>query len=1311
MRSWNLAIALVVGVGVAVILAFPGALSTLSPPVAARSVASISGVHKGAARPTLSNGLSPLYVSTTGVDSGDCSDSGLPCRTIQYAVDQAGAGSVVKVASGVYTDVHVRSRRDVTTTGIVTQVVYVSKTVTIRGGYTDAFIDPPDPEANPTTLDARGQGRGLYVTGFWAGSGQAVSSTVEGLHITGGDALDLGGHLDSEEDALDAGGGIYAIDAVLSLDSCGVSSNAASLGGGIYALSGTARLSHTVIFSNTGMGGGGVTLYASTAQLHGNSILSNTAIFGIGGGVYVQNSTATLNGNRIQGNLGDFRFGFCGGVYVYSSTVALTGNTIVGNEGLSGGGAYLGGSNATLKNNVVQDNTARGWGVSTGGGLRVLDSTVTLSGNTIQGNVADGAFGGSGGGVYLEGGNVTLDGNLILGNYAGGDGEFVADDGGGGVYLVSTVVTLTNNVVADNRADLAGGGLYVQGSSSRLLHNTIARNGAAGGTPGDILSTGVYVVEDLSGVPSTVVLTNTIIVSHGVGISVAGSGPHVVAVDGVLWYNTPNTVTRATTATVSVQTQHTGSPAFAADGYHLTAASAAIDAGLEAKVTTDIDGRPRLGDPDLGADEFGWTTFLPLAFRLDTPLPADIHGPGFADYSEITVTLPQSYEGYTLPVDLDTLGNIDRFAFSGAQSEFLAQSGFVVAPAEWLEFFQLYENASYNEMPVFVTTDSVYHVYHLLFDKMLRDLERERFEPDVRALTAACLRSARDLYDGLLGTELEDVARTVLAYFAVADGLIDPDAVAPPEVADLVAAELALIDAHVGLAPSPIFSRGCPGTCDPCAVAPPPECADQPCMCEDYSQYLPRGHYTRSEQLQRYFRTMMWYGHINMRLKVPDETRVALIITHVLRSTNVNGDQAADVWARVYDPTVFIVGKADDLGFHEYGALWDVVFGADAPVSDVADETKLAAFIEAARQLPPPQVNGMWVYIWEDVEQATQGFRFMGQRFVLDAYIFDELTFREVGTSLAPRMLPKGLDVMAALGSEQAYEILDQMGETAYLNYPEQMAKLRGEISALALDSWTQNLYWNWLYSLGPLLEEKGVEYPAFMQTQAWTRRDLHTALGSWTELKHDTILYAKQVMPPPSSIPPPDLCNGWVEPNPKAYARLLALTRMARAGLESRGLLTEDTDASLTHLDDLLVFLLDVAQRELAGELLTDEDYRRVKAYGSELEDLTLAATDVEQGEGEPIFDEDDQAAIVADVATSPEGQVLEEAIGRIFEIFVVVPDGAGGLHIARGGVFSYYEFPWPMSDRLTDETWRAMVATGQAPERPGWTALFVGE
>ena len=693
------------------------------------------------------------------------------------------------------------------------------------------------------------------------------------------------------------------------------------------------------------------------------------------------------------------------------------------------------------------------------------------------------------------------------------------------------------------------------------------------------------------------------------------------------------------------------------------------------------------------------------------PPPPDVRGPGFAAYPDIPVTLPSTYEGYGLPVDLAALGNYDRFTFSDAQSALLAQNGFVVGPAEWLEFFQVYENARYEEIPVFVTTDSVFHVYHLLFDKMLRDLEREHFEPEIRALTAACLQSAIDLRADLQGTELEDEARRVVAYFAVADALINPQpAITPPDVVDMVAGELALIEAHEGLKPSPIFSQDCPDNCDPCDTMPPPECLDQPCLCEDYSQYVPRGHYTRSEQLQRYFRAMMWYGRINMRLQRPGETRMALLITYILRNTDVNGQPAAGVWARVYDPTVFIVGKADDLGFHEYGALWDTTFGPDAPASAIAGETKFAAFVEAARQLPPPQINSMWVYIWEDEEQVTQGFRFMGQRFVLDAYIFEELVWREVGTMDNPRMLPKGLDVMAALGSEEAYAILDEMGETAYLHYPEQMAKLREEVGALQMDSWTQNLYWAWLYAFGPLLEPKGERYPAFMQTEGWTRKDLHAALGSWTELKHDTILYAKQVMAELGGGPPPEPPHGWVEPNPEAYARLLALTRMTRDGLESRGLLTENTDANLLRLDDLLAFLLDVSQRELAGESLTGEDYERIKFYGGELEVMTLAAAD-QEGEGRPFFEEDEQAALVADVATDPTGYVLEEAIGRIFDIYVAVPDGAGGLHIAKGGVFSYYEFPWPMADRLTDEKWREMLAAGEAPERPEWTASFVSE
>jgi hypothetical protein len=251
------------------------------------------------------------------------------------------------------------------------------------------------------------------------------------------------------------------------------------------------------------------------------------------------------------------------------------------------------------------------------------------------------------------------------------------------------------------------------------------------------------------------------------------------------------------------------------------------------------------------------------------------------------------------------------------------------------------------------------------------------------------------------------------------------------------------------------------------------------------------------------------------------------------------------------------------------------------------------------------------------------------------------------------------------------------------------------------------------LYALQAVVAPKDEAYPSFMRTQAWARKDLHTALGSWTELKHDTILYAKQVMAElgGGGMEPPPV-RGYVEPNPEAYARLLALARMTRAGLEEQGILTENVGFLLSELEDMLTFLQSVAERELAGGEIGGDDYERIKFYGGWLERMTLAAADPAEGEGyRTEFSEDEQAALVADVATDPNGQVLEEAIGRIYEIYAVVPDGIGGLQIARGGVFSYYEFPWEIRDRLTNEKWRAMVAAGEQPPQPEWTGMFITE
>ena len=725
-------------------------------------------------------------------------------------------------------------------------------------------------------------------------------------------------------------------------------------------------------------------------------------------------------------------------------------------------------------------------------------------------------------------------------------------------------------------------------------------------------------------------------------------------------------------------------------------------------VTPTTEPGPPIMEPSAASPTAGATSLpenTPAVVPTIQPLPPEaVYPPQFAQYQLPSVSLPVQFSGgYSLPVDLNQVQAMDAITLSDAQRALLAKNGFAVAapvPGQYNEFYQVYESIRYvTEQPVFATTDSVFHVYHLIFDKMLRDLERDSFIATLEQMTRALVSASQAQFQELQGTALEEPARRNLAFFAVAGQLIGlPDPV-PSEVADLVSAELSLIEAHAGPQVSPIWDRS--------------DLPDDKRLIEDYSQYIPRGHYTRSEALQRYFKTMIWYGRMTFRLRDDFETQRALLVTQALRTASTaNGTQVLTLWKNIYEPTVFIVGKADDLSYFEYGALSDEVFGQNPDLSAFGDPGLLTVFKEAAKHLPPPQVNSMWVWIWEDKTEATQGFRLMGQRFTLDAYVFGQMIWRNVGTSLEPRGLPKGLDFFAAMGSDEALSLLQDMGENQYENFDSQMTKVRQEIAGLEQDSWTQNLYWNWLYALQPVIEPKDGRYPSFMQTQAWTRKDLQTALGSWTELKHDTILYAKQVMAEMGGGGPDHPPHGYVEPNPEAYARLLALAEMTRSGLSERGLLSDLTSGNLTNLSDMLQFMQNVSERELKDETLTDEEYWRIQYFGGQLEALTLAASDCDQGDPTSCRDlSDKKAALIADVATglAPDGSVvaLEEAVGQPVPIYVVLPDSP--LRMGVGAVFSYYEFPVAVADRMTDEQWQVQVEAGSQPPQPDWVHLFV--
>jgi hypothetical protein len=304
---------------------------------------------------------------------------------------------------------------------------------------------------------------------------------------------------------------------------------------------------------------------------------------------------------------------------------------------------------------------------------------------------------------------------------------------------------------------------------------------------------------------------------------------------------------------------------------------------------------------------------------------------------------------------------------------------------------------------------------------------------------------------------------------------------------------------------------------------------------------------------------------------------------------------------------------------------------------------------------------------------------------------------------MGQRIMPRGLDIMTLLGSTRARELLDAEGDTAYEFYDRQIENLSANFSSINVTEWNRNLYWGWLYTLKPLLSTFDTRYPSFMQSDAWMDKELQTSLASWTELRHDTILYAKQSYTLRNTgIPPEEKpVVGYVEPVPEFYGRIHALTRMTRIGLTDLHALNETETNRLNNLETILKRLLNISTDELEGKELNESDYSFIRSFGEELERVVTGVNT--QGK---------ETTIIADVHTDTNTeQVLEEGIGYVNLIIVAYKTPDGQIITGAGPVFSYYEFKQPMSNRLTDEQWKDLLETGQQPNRPEWTNSFVVE
>jgi len=709
---------------------------------------------------------------------------------------------------------------------------------------------------------------------------------------------------------------------------------------------------------------------------------------------------------------------------------------------------------------------------------------------------------------------------------------------------------------------------------------------------------------------------------------------------------------------------------------------------------------------------------------------------------------------YSLPLDFKEITNFlsvsNEYLKDQRQRDILKNNGFIVVDEGKTDnITSFYKNILDKNIPIYVTSDTPLHLFHILFDETLKEIEEEIFYPDILAVTEKLLEKSEENYNKFDGY-LKEAAKRNVAYFSVAMKLLNPYFSEPRYVQKWVEWETDEIEKHSGLPDYPTAREK--------ALFKIPE---------DYSQYKPRGHYTRSENLKKYFKGMMWYGRMTFLMKGHEkfgpvsppakaltdretakiQTLQASLISINSGKLKLDDDRnVSEVWDRIYAVSAFYSGFSDDLTIYDYSETLRKVFGSEFTTKELEKEEKFTQFLLELSKLTPPAIysgtGGAGIdpgniegHELTSVEQLdsiltkTMGLRFMGQRYIPDSYILGQLVSPAAGT--VPRKIPerftvvyipderiqpdlhysirgfpRGLDVFSVFGSKRAEKHLRDYTDDEYPKYYEQLKVLREEFSSLTDKDWNRNLYWSWLYALKTLTGERGKGYQAYQQTDAWLDRQLNTGLASWAALRHNTILYAKQSYTPvhvgitsytPSPTPPPPP-KGLLEPLPEFYKNILTTSKMAYAGLKDLNVLTPSSEQKLTSLISLLEKLYSICKKQVENKPLNEEDNRFL---GNFAEKLKNAIGNIEE--------EGLKTTIIADVHTDINTKkCLEEASGYLDNLIVAYKRPAGDIVLAVGPILSYYEFKHPMSDRLTDETWREMLKNGKTPAKPEWIKSF---
>lgn len=661
-----------------------------------------------------------------------------------------------------------------------------------------------------------------------------------------------------------------------------------------------------------------------------------------------------------------------------------------------------------------------------------------------------------------------------------------------------------------------------------------------------------------------------------------------------------------------------------------------------------------------------------------------------------------------LGYDPSTAAGLDAIAASklsldDAEQQLLRQNGFVVSARQnFNSMLAAYEAIYVADLPVYVSADSMLDAVHLSYDSILRDVELSQLIGDLTKLLTG-MRAALPSYDK------DPAAADADLFLSIAHSLLTGKLAAP-----VAGAKNSDVEAFIKAA------QLASGTSDMTLFGTKRQI--------DFSQFTPRGHYVDTPELTQYFRAMMWLGRVDLRLIETMPTGEQVFqrrqLDAMLLLRKLIDDNGLARWTELDDTMQAFVGKSDYMRVSEIDALLNDL-GVDRDgVAKLSDQIIAQTIIDKGygTQLIASQL------IVNDSDKLNlpldRSFALLGQRYVIDSHVFSKLVYDRI----PGRMMPNPLDVAyAALGNDAAAPLLKS--ELEQYHYAGALEGTRVLVEGHGDDYWISNLYTSWLGALRGLspraaevMDPGKAGLPAVTGTEAWGRRLLSTQLASWAELRHDTILYAKQSYTSGVSCEYPD---AYVEPYPAVFA---ALEAFAQRGLSSVNALSANGPLKTT-ISDYFTRL-----QAAAGKLKVMAEAQRTGTpfSGEQLAFINEAVHSYRpQGCGGPrsfdgwfaklIYGVGDDGKIasefkptIADVHTQPTddngvpvGKILHVGTGKT-RLMVVTVDTCRGPRAYAGPVTSYYEVITKDFERLTDQGWTERLQTSGSADVP-WTSTYV--